>query len=143
MSKRSYSTTNAPHYSEFNPRGPYTAPRFPNELAEAEQYIEGTSTKENLRQWSEWASSDFRPEVHARRRPRPARSKHATSHQTAIPRIRLNNLVRLKWHQGASTLATLRRKVMRQWRRLCRRRRYPYPNQVEKRATALGRFRIK
>ncbi len=61
MSKRSYSTTNAPHYSESNPRGPYTAPRFPNELAEAEQYIEGTSTKENLRQWSEWASRTSGP----------------------------------------------------------------------------------
>ena len=36
MSKRSYSTTNAPHYSESTPRGPYTAPRWPHELAEAE-----------------------------------------------------------------------------------------------------------
>ena len=45
MSKRSYSTTNAPHYSKSTPRGPYTAPRWPHELAEAEQYVEGLSSK--------------------------------------------------------------------------------------------------
>jgi hypothetical protein len=61
VSKRSYSTTNAPHYSESTPRGPYTAPRWPHELAKAEQYVEGLSSKKNLAQWSERASKNSGP----------------------------------------------------------------------------------
>ena len=65
MTKRTHDSLHAPHYSKENPYGPWKATprhRWPDELAKA-GHIEGLSTKENLKQWSDRASANSGPRV--------------------------------------------------------------------------------